>query len=853
MCLADSRSLTNFEKNDVVLPFKVLEEIDGHKKRQDAVGANAREVIRFLDSLREEKPLSAGVKLGKDLGTLKVIHPQQFKDLTLNTEVADNEIIETAILVKKLNPTKKVILITRDINMRVKCDSLAVPCEDYRHEHVIESSDKLFSGIRKVSVPESFIEEIYEGGEVFYEPKDKEKFFPNEFLYFVSEVDDKKAAFARFISKDKPLVRINDKEVLYGKMKSRNKEQSMAINLLLDRSVKVLTLVGKAGSGKTGLSIAAALQLQEKFPDEYRKILISRPIVPVGNDIGFLPGPQPLDAKVLTPTGWTTMGKVAPGTKVISRDGKPTEVLEIFPKGIKKIYKITTFDDQVTECCEDHLWFTKTFENKKRQTTGSVKTTKEIMNSLYVSKTFKGEIRSIPNHYLPRVEPVEYEKKELPIPAYSLGVLLGDGSITDAISFTNVDKDIIDRTTEELATIGCTVTGNDKNIAYAISNTDGPKNNKTAQRIKLTNLENGSAKEFYSIGQALEEIDINRSTLHQRCLRQATVENVKYEFLEPDHRWQNILKEKLYQLDILGDMAYTKKIPELYKYSSIEDRFNLLRGLMDTDGTVKKNGEAMFCTTSTQLATDIRELVFSLGGKCNIRMRNRVGESREHKGRQITKRVPSYEFTISMPPGSKNIFHCKRKADRFESRKESYMHHCAIKSIEECGEKEVMCILVANPEHTYVTDDFIVTHNTKEEKLSPWTAPIYDNLEFLLDNGKKGGASKKTLEYFFEQGIIEVEAMAYIRGRSIANAIIIVDEAQNLSKHEVKTILTRVGEGSKIIFTGDIEQIDSPYLDDKNNGLTHLVEKFKDFRFSGHVTLRKGERSEVATAASQVL
>jgi PhoH-like ATPase len=105
----------------------------------------------------------------------------------------------------------------------------------------------------------------------------------------------------------------------------------------------------------------------------------------------------------------------------------------------------------------------------------------------------------------------------------------------------------------------------------------------------------------------------------------------------------------------------------------------------------------------------------------------------------------------------------------------------------------------------------------------------------------------------YENGTIEIEALTYIRGRSISNAFIIIDEAQNLSLHELKTIITRVGEGTKIILTGDIEQIDNVYLDSTSNGLSHAVEKFKEHTIAGHVSLKKGERSKVATLAAKIL
>ena len=131
--------------------------------------------------------------------------------------------------------------------------------------------------------------------------------------------------------------------------------------------------------------------------------------------------------------------------------------------------------------------------------------------------------------------------------------------------------------------------------------------------------------------------------------------------------------------------------------------------------------------------------------------------------------------------------------------------------------------------------------------MRPWLMPIQDNIDFLL-NGKS-----KSMEMFFEDGTIQIEALTYIRGRSISNAFVIIDEAQNLTMHELKTIITRVGENTKIVLTGDVEQIDSVYLDATSNGLSYAVEKFKQHGLSGHVTLLKGERSKVATLASKIL
>ncbi|MCA1029921.1 PhoH family protein [Bacillus timonensis] len=157
-------------------------------------------------------------------------------------------------------------------------------------------------------------------------------------------------------------------------------------------------------------------------------------------------------------------------------------------------------------------------------------------------------------------------------------------------------------------------------------------------------------------------------------------------------------------------------------------------------------------------------------------------------------------------------------------------------------------LLVARP-IVPVGKDLGFLPGEKQEKLRPWMQPIYDNLEYLF-NTKKPGEIDAILA---GMGSIEVEALTYIRGRSIPEQFIIIDEAQNLTKHEVKTILTRVGEKSKIVLMGDPDQIDHPYLDEYNNGLTYVVEKFKEQKVAGHIRLVKGERSGLAQLAADLL
>ncbi len=142
---------------------------------------------------------------------------------------------------------------------------------------------------------------------------------------------------------------------------------------------------------------------------------------------------------------------------------------------------------------------------------------------------------------------------------------------------------------------------------------------------------------------------------------------------------------------------------------------------------------------------------------------------------------------------------------------------------------------------------------TVEEKLSPWMQPIFDNVEFLMglsNDEKKGGRSYREL---IDLGILQIEPLTYIRGRSIPAQFMVVDEAQNLTPHEVKTIVSRAGEGTKIVLTGDPYQIDNPYMDATNNGLVHVVNRFRAERIAGHVTMFKGERSELAELAANLL
>jgi len=284
--LHDPTAIFAFDDNHVIIPIVVIEEIDSQKKRQDSVGRNAREVSRYLDDLRDKGKLYEGVALEKG-GTLRVELNHQDGDLLplgLDKKKPDNRILATAIgLSRDSEIEKPVILVTKDINMRVKSDALGVEAEDYETNKV--NIDELYVGLTNLKVDSKLIDQLYSEKEINLE----QDFYPNEFILLEDNLGSSQSALCRYDDKSgvvKPL--IFQKPECWG-IKPRNKEQQCAFDLLLNDEIKLITLVGKAGTGKTLLALAAGL---EKVVEEksFKRLLVTRPIVPMGNDLGYLPG-----------------------------------------------------------------------------------------------------------------------------------------------------------------------------------------------------------------------------------------------------------------------------------------------------------------------------------------------------------------------------------------------------------------------------------------------------------------------------------------------------------------------------------------------------------------------------------
>lgn len=826
--------LSSLKNAHIFIPMEVLEELDHLKTQLDEAGFNARKANKILDAIRQEGSLSDGV-LYEDSFVQVLNWPHMLMEGL--KDIVDNRIISYAVALSQMPIYGNIICLSNDIALRVKCDAMGV-----KSSAGISAFAGLerYTGMMEIEAERQLVDLFYDDGVLNFK---EELFYPNQ---FVTIRGDTKTAIAIASSKT------SLKQLVYNSRGTKNKKfsaegvvpksrnQIFAMELLLDKNIPLITINGFAGCGKTLLSIACAMkQLHEK---SYDKIVLARPAESTSKDLGALPGPLTKDTKVLTPNGWILMGNLKVDDFVIGRNGKATRVIGVYNKGEKEVFLLETRDGAKIKCCADHPWETRTFEEKKRGRKGSVRSTFEIMNTLMTKEGRK-------NHFLPRNDMVEFSKKDLPIPPYTLGVLLGDGSVTNTISFASFDAEIHERVREELAPLGCTVTEPYKNGGCNIYNTEKLYNSKPGLNVKVTDQHSGECTVFNTTGHLLQDPNhswIKRGTVHSLCKQGYIRNNYKYEFGERQARWSNKIKNLIYELGLSGVYSDTKFIPRSYMYTSVEQRIALLQGLMDTDGTVKKNGEASFCTTSYQLALDVVELVRSLGGNAKVRgPRDRRGRVSIINGHEATTRLISYEFNISFM-NDINPFYLSRKAERVSNRASTHLN--TIDSITLFGKEEVMCIQVEDPEHLYIIQDYTVTHNSLQEKLQPWLMPFFDNLEVILKS--KGNSY---IELMIDKGVIEMAAISHIRGRSLPNTFFIVDEAQNITEQEAKAIITRMGENSKLVLIGDLEQIDSKKITPMSSGLNAVISKFKDTPLAGHITLTRGERSDLATYAAKVM
>ena len=807
--LNDPYSVLAFNEHKVIIPMTVLEELDNIKGKHTDVSRDARVAIRQIseiigDATHEE--IVKGVKLNAihdmfpDTATLAIVpddaatnYALSYSDLVLLADVTvpDNRIINTAHYVQEAFFDSTVILVTNDINMKIKAKGAGVNIvESYGKEKTLNDMDLLHVGHVHV---ENFWK-LYEDKEVNSEVnkqrrtvhkvpliEDFKELIINDYVY------DDADALLRLVGKSEThhyFYDIGKGKALNKKVwgiRSINVEQSMAIDALTDKDIDIVILLGPAGTGKA----------------------------------------QPLYSKILTPTGWTTMGEIKVGDTVSTPDGKSASVTGLFPQGKKDIYRVHFKDGRYADCCEDHLWniYCGEFPETSRERTVD---TKEIIRLLSVNSK-KDRL------FIQQTKPIEFVEKELPVHPYVLGALLGDGHLRNSgLYFSSADDFIISRIDALLG-----------------DNYELKRKNDYDYRINMT-------REKFS------ETHNGRNT------------NTGY---------RHPLLEELDTLKLLGTKSDTKFIPEEYLWGSVEQRYQLLRGLMDTDG--ETNGNPMISTASKKMAEQIQYLVRSLGGDAVYSVSN---PWYTYKGEK-KQGLPAHQISIKIQNPEK-MFELPRKQ---KERVRAQTIRNKIISVEKIGYEEAQCIMIDHQEHLYITDDFIVTHNTLltvaagleqtlekrifdrtvitrsqdsqfadigflpgtlEEKIGPSLGCVQDSLEFLHKDDRDPFESIKHIR---ERGILKYEALNFIRGRSYKDTLLVIDEAQNLTPQMMKTICTRLGTGSKLVIMGNLAQIDNPYITEFSSGLTYLVEKFKGWEGCAIVQLQNTVRSRLAEFAEQNL
>lgn len=353
---------------------------------------------------------------------------------------------------------------------------------------------------------------------------------------------------------------------------------------------------------------------------------------------------QPLSAELLGESGYFKMGDVKVGTKIYGDDGNLHNVTGVYPQGVKDVYKITFSDNTSTVCSKDHLWTIKV-SNKVHNSSGGIctKTLGDIMDSEKLYYDTKSGRKW--NIFIPMCKPLNFSKKNLPIDPYVMGCLLGDGGLTQGmISFSNTEADVLEKFKSRML--------------------DG-----------LTLVDMGNNKDY-------KIRDDKKSDRHNR------------------------LMSRIKELGLFKKDSHNKFIPEIYKMSSIDDRIELLRGLIDTDGEIYRGAYA-YSTTSIHLVKDIEFLVNSLGGTLTYSKRTSryTFKDRTYNG----KKFESYRVYIKMP-NDIQIFSSIKHAKKYRmARTNPYR---SIRSIEYIGKEKCQCIMVDNPSHLYLTNNCIVTHNT---------------------------------------------------------------------------------------------------------------------------------------------
>lgn len=294
--LQDPMSIYSFQDNEVIIPAVVLEEVDSKKRLMDEIGRNARHVARLLDNLRQKGQLHTGVPL-ENGGQLRVeLNHRSFNQMQelFIDKTNDNRILSVSLNLmieeKQTDNPRPVILVSKDALMRVKADALGLIAEDFLSDRVVSEYSSIYEGYQVLKVSADLIRQFYNKVPFpIYEFVEGLQFYPHQFLILRDELGGSASAIARVGEDGKHIYPLFYGEEMIWGVKARNAQQKMAMELLLNKDISLVTLTGKAGTGKTLLSLAAGL-MQTEDERLYKKLLVARPIVPLGKDLGFLPG-----------------------------------------------------------------------------------------------------------------------------------------------------------------------------------------------------------------------------------------------------------------------------------------------------------------------------------------------------------------------------------------------------------------------------------------------------------------------------------------------------------------------------------------------------------------------------------
>lgn len=288
----DPDALLNFQDNRVLLPIEVIEEIDKFKRETTERGQNARKVSRMLDQLRTRGSLSDGVPLDHG-GQLRIVFSGEASagestdgegDRSVLPNSVDNRILRLALAVHRRNPKVPTVLVTKDINLRLKADALGLPAEDYETDRV--NLRDLYTGMFELVLPPASLTEFRAKGELSLPHGPVRS--PNEYCTLIAEGDAKRTMLAKVDVGGRSLVALHEAQNVWG-IRPRNREQHFALDALLDERIRLVSLMGKAGTGKTLLALAAGLRrtVQDR---EFRRLVVARPTISMGKELGFLPG-----------------------------------------------------------------------------------------------------------------------------------------------------------------------------------------------------------------------------------------------------------------------------------------------------------------------------------------------------------------------------------------------------------------------------------------------------------------------------------------------------------------------------------------------------------------------------------